>query len=286
MELTQQILDYDKHLSEGAYLDELAGSVAVDDLFAATVELLQSSDNQALGTTLLFIQDLILWSPGEERQAIQAAYPESIVVQALEALLNSECHGIRRQAAYVLGKTGSESSVHAMTAAFHQWRDRDPILLPRLMGELGWLGAENFYELLDAMITSQVFATRWASISLLEEFLDEPKTALFDEKRKRWEILRHDAHPLIRQEAEYQYQLQLFRLESSQLSPTEIKQHKASRRKARKELERQYEPTITFSAITSHFTNYLYELGRTDYTIAQLEAFIENHVATQNAKPR
>jgi hypothetical protein len=44
MELTQRILDYyDKHLSEGSYLDELAGSVAVDDLFAATVELLQSS---------------------------------------------------------------------------------------------------------------------------------------------------------------------------------------------------------------------------------------------------
>jgi hypothetical protein len=166
-----------------------------------------------------------------------------------------------------------------MTESFHQWRDRDPIMLPRLMGELGWLGAENFDELLDAMMTSPVFATRWATVSLLQEFLDEPETPLFDQKKQRWEILRHDPHRLVHQEAEYQYQLQLFRLEGSRLSSAEIKQHKAVRRKARKELDRQYAPTITFSAITSRFTNYLHELGQTDYTIEQLETFIEQYVA-------
>jgi hypothetical protein len=55
MELTQRILDYDKHLSEGEYLDEFAGSVAVNDWFAATVELLQSSDVETLPATLLFV---------------------------------------------------------------------------------------------------------------------------------------------------------------------------------------------------------------------------------------
>jgi hypothetical protein len=287
MELTQRILDYyDNYVSESAYLDDIAGSVAVNDLFAATVELLQSSDHKTLPATLLFVQDLISYYPSEARQAVSTAYPGSIVVQALEALLHSECHGTRKQAAYVLGKTGSESSVKAMTEAFHQWRDRDPIMLPRLMGELGWLGAENFDELLDAMVASQRFPTRWATVSLLQEFLDEPETALFDQKKQRWEILRHDPHPLIRQEAEYQYQLQLFRLEASRLSPAEIKQHKADRRKARKALDRQYEPGITFSAITSHFMNYCYELGRKDYTIDQLEAFIEQYVADQlGSKP-
>jgi hypothetical protein len=286
MELTQQILDYYNNcISESAYLDELAGSVAVNDLFAATVELLQSSDCKTLPATLLFVQDLISYYPSEERQAVRTAYPESIVVQALEALLHAECHGTRKQAAYVLGKTGSESSVKAMTEAFHQWRDRDPILLPRLIGELSWLGAANFDELLDAMMTSPVFATRWATASLLQEFLDEPETALFDQKRQRWEILRHDPHPLVRQEAGYQYQLQLFRLEGGRLSPAERKQHKAARRKARKELDRQYAPSITFSAIASRFTNYFYELGQTDYTIEQLETFIDDHIAAQPTKP-
>jgi hypothetical protein len=280
MELIQRILDYyDNYISESAYLDDLAGSVAVNDLFAATVELLQSSDCKTLPATLLFVQDLISYYPSEARQAVRTAYPESIVVQALEALLHSECHGTRKQAAYVLGKTGSESSVKAMTEAFHQWRDRDPIMLPRLMGELGWLGAENLDELLDAMMTSPVFATRWATISLLQEFLDEPETPLFDQKRQHWEILRHDPHPLVRQEAEYQYQLQLFRLEGSRLSPTELKQNKAARRKARKDLDRQYAPSITFFEIASRFTNYFHELGQTDYTIGQLEIFIEQYVA-------
>jgi hypothetical protein len=283
MELTQRILDYyDKYLSEGSYLDELAGSVAVDDLFAATVELLQSSHGKTLPATLLFVQDLISYYPSEERQAVRDAYPESIVVKAVEALLASEHHDTRRQAAYVLGKTGSDSSVQAMTDAFHQWLNPDPIMLPRLMGELGWLGAENFYELLDAMIASQFFSTRWSVVSLLEEFLDEPETRLFDEKKKRWEILRHDPYPLIQQEAEYRYQLQLFRLEASRLSPAEINQNKAARRKARKDLDRQYEPRLTFSVITNRFTNYFYELGQTDYTIEQLEAFINQYVAEQS----
>jgi hypothetical protein len=286
MELTQRILDYyDNHISESAYLDDLAGAVAVNDLFAATVQLLQSSDCKTLPATLLFVQDLISYYPSEARQAVRTAYPESIVVHALEALLNSEFHGIRKQAAYVLGKTGSESSVKAMTEVFHQWRDRDPIMLLQLMGELGWLGAVSFDELLDAMMISPVFATRWATISLLQEFLDEPETPLFDRKKQHWEILRHDPHPLVRQEAEYQYQLQLFRLEGSQLSPAELKQHKAARRKARKDLDRQYAPSITFSAITSRFTNYFYELGQTDYTIGQLEAFIDDHIAAQPTKP-
>ncbi len=150
------------------------------------------------------------------------------------------------------------------------------------MGELGWLGAANFDELLDAMITSQVFATRWATISLLQEFLDEPETPLFDQKQRLWEILRHDPHPLVRQEAEYQYQLQLFRLEGSRLSPAERKQHKAARRQARKALDRQYESGITFSAVTSRFMNYLYEMGQTDYTIDRLETFIAQYVTEQN----
>jgi hypothetical protein len=283
MELTQRILDYDKHLSEGEYLDELAGSVAVTDLFAATVELLQASDVETLSITLGFVQDLILWSPGEERDAAKAAYPESIVPKAIEALLWSAHHRIRKQAGYTLGKTCSYSSVPVMIEAFHQWRDRDPIMLPRLMGELGWLGAANFDELLDAMMASHLFLTRWATASLLQEFLDEPETPLFDRKKQRWEILRHDPHPLVRQEAEYQYQLQLFRLEGSWLSPAELKQHKSARRKARKELDQQYEPSITFSEITSRFIHDLHELGQPDYTIDQLEAFIAQYVAELTA---
>jgi hypothetical protein len=89
MELIQRILDYyDNYISESAYLDELAGSVAVNDLFAATVKLLQSSDSKTLPATLLFVQDLISYYPSEARQAVRTAYPESIVVQALEALLH------------------------------------------------------------------------------------------------------------------------------------------------------------------------------------------------------
>jgi hypothetical protein len=186
MQLTQRILDYDQHLSESAYLNELAGSVAVADLFAAIVELLKFQDEETLSTTLLFIQDLILWGPiGDERQPARAQYDESIVVKALEGLLWSDHHWIRQQTGFVLGKTGSHSSLPVMTDAFHHWRDRDPLMLYFFIGELAWLGADNFHELVDLMISSQWFVTRWVAVSCLERFDDD--SASRQRQQQRWE---------------------------------------------------------------------------------------------------
>jgi HEAT repeat protein len=129
MHLTQRILDYENYLSESDYLDELAGSVAVNDLFDAIVELLQAKDPEVLTWTLSFVKDLILWSPGKERDAARKQYPKSVVIKAIEPLLWSENHRIRQLAGYVLGTTRSYSSLPAMVEAFYHWRDRDPLML-------------------------------------------------------------------------------------------------------------------------------------------------------------
>jgi hypothetical protein len=271
MELTQRILDYDKHLSEGEYLDELAGSVAVNDLFAATVELLHSSDVETLSITLGFVQDLIIWSPGEEREAAKAAYPESIVVKAIEALLWSAHHRIRKQAGYTLGKTCSYSSVPAMIEAFHQWRDRDPLMLPFFMGELAWLGAENFHDLVGEMISSACFTTRWAAVDCLSRF-GGPRR----QQQQRWDYLRLDRHELVRQEAAYEYRVYLFRVRGGKEFHSAPSFEVTTERQV---IDQQYEPAVTFTAIKGAFENHLSKNNLTDYTIGQLETFIENYVA-------
>ncbi len=270
MELTQRILDYwNKYLSEGSYLDELAGSVAVDDLFAATVELLQSSDYETLSTTLGFVQDLIIYSPGDERQAVKAAYPESIVVKAVETLLLSKNHFLRQQTGYTLGKTCSYSSLPAMIEAFDWWRDRDPLMLPFYMGELGWLRAENYDELADSMISSPCFITRWASISC---FAGSSKR----ECQRRFDWLRNDRSELVRLEAEYDYRVHLFRARGGKEFSAEPLFQITPERAA---IDKQYEPAVTFTAIKVAFENHLSKNNLTDYTIAQLETFIEEYVA-------
>jgi hypothetical protein len=271
MQLTQRVLDYDKYLSESEYLDELASSVAVEELFTAVVELLQSSVVETLSITLCFVQDLILWSPGEERQAAKASYPESIVVKAVEALLWSEHHRIRQQAGYVLGKTCSYSSIPVMTDAFHQWCDRDPLMLPFFMGELAWLGAENFHELVGRMISSPCFTTRWAAIDCLARFRTSRR-----QQQQRWDYLRYDQHELVRMEAEYEYRVQLFRLRGHQEFHREPPFRLTERREA---IDRTHEPAVIFSNIKNRFELDLSSKGLSDYTIEQLEAFIEEYVA-------
>jgi hypothetical protein len=272
MELTQRILDYyDKYLSEGSYLDELAGSVAVDDLFAATVELLQSSDYETLSTTLGFVQDLIIWSPGEERNAAKEAYPESIVVKAIEPLLLSKNHFLRQQTGYTLGKTLSYSSLPAMIEAFHWWRDRDPLMLLFFVGEIGWLGAENFHDLIGEMVSSPCFITRWAAVDRLARSHGAKR-----QQQKRWDYLRNDQYELVRQEAEYEYRVYLFRVRggkeftSFQFTPE------------REAIDQKYQPPIIFTDIRNHFYQFLRVSNLTDYTIEQLEAFINQYVAEQS----
>jgi hypothetical protein len=278
MELTQRILDYwDKYLSEGSYLDELAGSVAVDDLFTATVELLRSSDYETLSTTLGFVQDLIIYSPGDERQAVKAAYPESIVVKAIETLLLSENHFLRQQTGYTLGKTCSYSSLPAMIEAFAWWRDRDPLMLPFFVGELGWLGAENFHDLVGQMISSPGFTTRWAAIDCLARSGGAKR-----QQQSRFDLLRNDHNYLVRQEAEHAYRVHLFRMRGSTEFYPEPPFEFTPQREA---IDQKYQPAVVFSNIKVRFTKYLHELGQTDYTIDQLETFIENYVVVSRVNP-
>ncbi len=95
--LCDRILDYKKHFSESQYLNDLVSSVSTTDLFAAIVQLLQTADQPTILTTLLFIQDLILWYPDEKRTSIRTDYENSSIVRAIEALLITGDHWTRKQ---------------------------------------------------------------------------------------------------------------------------------------------------------------------------------------------
>jgi hypothetical protein len=271
MQLTQRILDYDQHLSESAYLNEPAGSVAVADLFAAMVELLQSKDQETLSIALLFVRDLVLWVPDANRRAIRKHYPDSTVVRAVEPLLWSDNHWIRQQAGYALGKICSYSSVPIMVKAFHHWRDRDPLMLYFFMGELSWLGAENFHELVDQMIASPYFVTRWVAVDHLGKYQTSRR-----QQQRRFDRLRNDPIRLVSDEAEYEYRCHLMRVSGYPEFDDEPSWQLTERRKA---IDQKYQPVITLGAIRNIFHNHMSAKGMSDYTIPQLEAFIEQYVA-------
>jgi hypothetical protein len=279
LKVTQRILDYDKYLSESEYLDEVAAAVDADDLFVGVVELLKSSDEQTLSTTLLFVQDVIQWYPGEARQSIKEKYPESIVVRAIEGLLYYPDRWIRMQSGYVLGKTLSYGSVPAMTEAFHHWYERDPLMMKFFVGELGWLGAENIDEIVEKMMASSCFVTRWVSVSFQDGYDKHDDIELRKHKKQCWDRLRGDVNSLVRQEAEYEYQTQLSIFQGH-------KQFSGLFRPSKKQkiINEKYEPPITLMEIKSQFGSHLHQNGLRDYSIDQLEAFIADHVTRLDEK--
>ena len=269
------VLHYLDYLQDVDYLAAIVNSASAAKLCNIINELLQSGDIETVDSTCLFIRDLVLYGsrhPDSER--FVQDYPKSSIVTTLEQLLFSPNHFIRRQAVYTLGKTCSYGSIEALNQAFSALRDTDPILLPRVIGEMGWLGAENFWALLDSMMSSPVYLTRWAVIAVLHEFVGDDaqvQDELFQSKLRCVEQLRQDSNVLIQAEAEYEYQLLKFRSELCNLPKTD-------RKKKRKALEKQYKPAFCFDYISSLFTNYLYKEALTQYSVGELEAFTSNTI--------
>lgn len=271
--IATSILHYLDRLEDIDYLAAIVNSVSSAELCKIVNELLQSENDATVSSTCLFIRDLVLFgSRNPDCEKFCQGYSESSIVTTLEQLLFSPNHFICKEVVYTLGKTCSYDSLPMLNQAFNTLRDIDPILLPRLIGEMGWLGTENFWALIESMTTSPVYMTRWAVIDALSQFVGDDarvQDELFHSKFRFTEQLRRDSNILIQSEAEYEYQFLKFRSETYHLP-------KAERKKKRKYLERHYKPTFCFANISLAFTKYLYTEGLRQYSVGELEAFISN----------
>lgn len=270
--IATKILHYLDYLQDTDYLATIVNSASSPELCNIINDLLQSEDNEIVSSTCLFIRDLVLFgSRNSDCEQFVQGYLESSIAKTLEQILSSPNHFVRKEAVYTLGKTCSYGSVPALNQAFSALRDIDPILLPRLIGEIGWLGG-NFWALLDSMMGSQVYMTRWAVIDVLSEFCGDDARAqdeLFQGKFRCTDQLRRDSNILIQAAAEYEYQLLKFSSEMFNLP-------KAERKKKRKDIEQQYKPAFSFAHLSSAFTNYLFANGLTQYSVSELETFISD----------
>lgn len=268
---TDSIFQYLGHLEDVDYLAAIVTSTPRLELCNKIETLLRSEDNETVGLTCLFITDLVLFgSRHSDCKEFIENYPQSSIVKTLEELVFSPNHFTCKQAIYTLGKTCRYNSLATLNIAFATLRDTAPLILPRLLGEMGWLGAENFWDLVELMMSSQIYITRWAVVDVLHEFNGDDarvQDELFQRKYRCFNRLRQDSNTYVRSEAEYEYQLLKFRSEGYELT-------RAERKKKRKALESQYKPALWFDRISNAFTNYLHTKGLRQYSVNELEAFI------------
>jgi len=267
-----KIRKYINYLGDAEYMADVVTSPgAVNSL----IKLLQSNDREIINETCFFIRDLVVSGSNCDicRQSWESQL-KSAIIPEIENLLFADHHFIRRDAVYTLGKICSYDSIPVMLNAFYQLRDRDPILLPWLIGELFWLGINNPWDVIDSMAVSDRYTTRWAVVDVLGKFSCNSPNDEDDEDflraHKLCDRLRRDAHRLVREEAEYNYQyLELQRRKHQEnMSKAEYKQQ-------RKKLKK-FSTFLAFSNIGSPFRNYISERNLHTYTIEELENFINN----------
>ncbi len=267
---------YNYHYSQDLeYLLNIVNTLSFSEFERILCQLLKSLDREIVSDTCFAIRDLIVSYSHryDEFAEFGKKYAESLIVKTVESLLFSENRNTVRDAIYTLGKTGSYISIPALNKAFYHLKDTDPFMLPRLFSEMKWLGLENFWELVDSMISSENYFTRWAAIHELPAFIDEndeEKSILSDNKYKYLERLKQDSNKFVRIEAEYRYKMIFQNIEESL--------PKKEQNKKRKELESEYNSILNFESLSMSFSNYLSYKKLNNYTISQLEEFFDYYV--------
>lgn len=268
----EQIRDHINSTLDSAAADALVARIPAPELCTALATLLRTDDAEAISDACLVIRDCALLASRPRRDAFATHLRASGVIAQLEGLVFDDDHFTQSRAIYTLGKIVSTESLPVLKTAFMTYRDTDPLLMLDLMSECIWLGADE-WDLLDQMIASLVYPTRWCLIHRLDGVEGAARNArAYVPRRLRYlEALQHDAQPLIRAEATYWRHVLTTAL-PRHLSSTE----RARRRAALDALT----PPVTLLTWSMRFGNHLHQLGQRSYTVRELEEFIDRLVST------
>jgi hypothetical protein len=140
-----KILSYlDDGFEDTDYIATIVNSLDFSNLATLICRLLKS-EPEVFEMTALFLRDtLVCGYRNDACQQFRDDYLGSTIVSTLEELVFVHNHFIRSHAIYTLGKTCSYSSKNVLVAAFGRFIDTDPLLLDRLINEMGWLGLEVY----------------------------------------------------------------------------------------------------------------------------------------------
>jgi hypothetical protein len=243
-----------QHLNDGAWFAELCAAYTVEGLLRAIADAIDTGGPEALDT-MVVLRDFSLYQigprenvvPNKLTRAVRRAVP-ALVFPALErALRGPEC-AIRHEAVHTIGKMCFREGVALLEAVFEPSVERDPLALPALLLELHWLGAD-VWPRVARTATHPHFLVRWATLGWLGKTRERAA--------ETWLIcLAGDVEPLVRAEAASL--LAEFRDERRPVDPTS--------------------PTDSFEMVSLQFWKSMAERGAHDYTIAELEAFVDAEV--------
>jgi|GEM_PF-2390512 len=170
---------------------------------------------------------------------------------------------------YTIGELCNRENIPTLVEAFESFKTTDPLSIPGLFFELGWLGSEELQDLITEMTNHPNYLFRWATL----QFFDSSKYQIDSEGhnfvKEQLAILQNDENKLVRAEANHLYA----RILLSEKQPNMVKAEFKAEVKSIKKIE----PEITFVSITTGFHNYLSVAMKSNYTVEELDLFTQQY---------
>ena len=160
------LVTYIDRIGETGAVDAIAEVDGVEAAVQATAVVVRDAmqggqDPFAFSSALTWVRDgSIGVGSAAVRAGVRACVPRLLTPTLGDALV-APVYAVRSQVIYTLAKMGFREDLPRLRDVFQRYVDRDPLLVPKLIGEIAWLGGE------DAPLLAQVRAhshhlTRWS----------------------------------------------------------------------------------------------------------------------------
>lgn len=249
--LREQIRNFLMH--EDMPVDEIIGSHSMEEVCVEVIAILLSGEPEPISHALVFLRDTATYQH-RFSEAFHQHLQSSPIWETLRQLLRAPNTNVRHNAINTIGKLGHRERVSLLEDAFPYFLERDPINLPGLMFELGWLRSNHHGEFLERIARANHPLARWSLCEILQSLEGASDQGAVLELAS---LLSVDPHPHVAAQAAWACERIKIKLGPKLPKP-----------EWRKEVKRiaALKPQLTYFYVTHRFM-----LDRSDYTLAEFD---------------
>lgn len=258
-DFVEAIAHYFDHLGEQAWIEQLVHTCGVAGVLGGISELVVSGAPEPAHNALTLARDLGLRGIVDDDMVsrVRSEMPAQLF-PALQRGLYASAYSVRAGVVYTIGKLSFDDQAPLLRDAFERFRERDPLLLPRIVHELFWLLSAPEWSYVDRLASAAHRLIRWSALAAIEPFSFDREADAFEQQQRTYELLATDpCEPLA---AESRHRLAALRRRSD--ADADVVGSRLL-----------VEPRLTFAGIEIRFTNQ--RPAAADYTLEELDAFVE-----------
>lgn len=266
--LKKRILEYADHLEERAYMDSVL-AVGTPAVLEAVIELLQSDSLEDVFHSDLFVRDALRIYRRDNPDFI-ASLLTSKIPATYRANAVSRNPGKRSVAVMSLCDSIGWNDPQDIRFVLSDLKEHDPLLIPKLLGHHQSLIEHDDWLEVQKVASHGSFLVRWSLVELLDQWLTFPLPVerIMNPTRELLQRLQNDENRMVSNEAGFLAR----KLDYYEIMPTLPKPEK---RRRSKDLNRE-QPNLRFESLRIQFGNFLFQRGNPEFTIGELEAFVQS----------